>query len=684
MADWEFDGKIVKETKFQERTLKSKSADASLYATRAEAKQFLGEDTFASKLQKTKLETGQIFSEKFGEEIPENAEMERKIQDNYRNLKGSTVTFLTIGKRAGEAKEKIRLKKHLAAEQQKLIERRRSDMETVEDRLLKSDIEKGNKDFATEKEKEAFRQWARYKRSDVEEDRIAPELLQKNFVFRDNAYKDILKELNNTTIEEFKNKDEADFASGFAYKYEKICRMACADVFLEKFRSISGTNSINLPIAELRAKIAFFKELKTQYEDRYKLLSSPYYALLRRSDMKEYLGKSGEAKVEAITDQKLKTYVLLYRNTMSSPLAMGNRLSKRFNELVKDYKGKQCDEDVEKVAPLLLEAEETLSHLKEAEEEPMLVPEREARIYENLDDEEESMRLQVQIFRSRKAELKKSFPEDDVAFLRNYDTAGVDDKVLGLTGPDLAEVEKIFLEILEKKSVNGVKLSEAVLAEVSAHLKDYVNLRREYQAALKATDDATKLASGMGADLQNQVFRNTDVGKKLMRYVTDDYSPRFSEYTSNLGNFEYGRALVMVLTVLHKHNISCFPQYENRVVERADEALEKMRELREEDDKKPFQYPHVTVNGTKITLYSAEREGFIHTLAGKSFTLPGEKGKELLSLMKQYAEAIRKSTISKSLFGADDGIKGIVGMMYNDVQAPVIRELQNKIGELLK
>ena len=75
---------------------------------------------------------------------------------------------------------------------------------------------------------------------------------------------------------------------------------------------------------------------KAQYENRFRLMTSPWFALCKKEDLKKYLEKGGEKKANAIKDESLRDFVLLYIRTMTSPLAIGNDFRKYYEGKLKD------------------------------------------------------------------------------------------------------------------------------------------------------------------------------------------------------------------------------------------------------------------------------------------------------------------------------------------------------------
>ncbi len=73
------------------------------------------------------------------------------------------------------------------------------------------------------------------------------------------TYSGPLRSLMNIKIDEFIDKNEADAVSGFAGKYERICKMAAGDVIIDKYEEYARTRVdgyIDLPVGIMRGKVA--------------------------------------------------------------------------------------------------------------------------------------------------------------------------------------------------------------------------------------------------------------------------------------------------------------------------------------------------------------------------------------------------------------------------------------------
>ena len=342
-------GKQVKQSSFENMQYKRGFISEKSRASKEQLEQVLGEDTKSRQILEKKTATEQLFRQRFGEATPTTDSFKGMISETYAATKHKNVSRMEKGKRAKESKEKLSLRKHLLKEQQTFLNERNRRKEMANNSIFAKDVERYKGDITREEEKEAFRYWVI---SDDEKDET--QLKSRSSLLggdhQRNAITSVLKIVQNADINEFLDKNDGEFASNYAKKYEKLCRFASAEFYLKKLEEKDGSNSVSskdLSVSKIRAKLEFFKEMKSQYEDRMELMSSPYYVLLRKADIKEYMEAGGEEKINAIQDESYRSYVRHFIKTQSSPLAMGQTKATkaRFDEIVKQTSKEQKEID---------------------------------------------------------------------------------------------------------------------------------------------------------------------------------------------------------------------------------------------------------------------------------------------------------------------------------------------------
>lgn len=342
MSDFTFDQKKIKGSAFEKRSIQSLTETANA-ATNIQITEAFGEDALLNKLRdRSAIRAGNIFKKRFGQEIPKKSDIKELVRDTHEKLQGGNLGAMELGKRAEEAKEKLKVQDYIASEEKLLSKRREEDMNLISTYLSGASAGELAARYDTDEAKEALRFWM-IGRDD-----------KKGEVFRGNAlasgdsslriaeYKKILQQVADTNIDAFYDKDENAALSKLGEKYGSICKLASADVFLDKLQSEGSEDDLKfLPIAEIRGRIAFFKELRAHYEDRLKLFSSEFFVLTGSTDLAQYMEEGGDALIAGIRDKAFREYVQLYKRTMESPFAIGKKNRGHLDKLIKDAAAKE-------------------------------------------------------------------------------------------------------------------------------------------------------------------------------------------------------------------------------------------------------------------------------------------------------------------------------------------------------
>ena len=585
--------------------------------------------------------------------------------------KNAAVLNQIVQKNKNADADKLKLLERMADEMSTLAERRRDDLELVADYTGKKEVNDLIKLFKTKEEKEVLRLW-----SFTQNEKGANSYISNvnGYVGEHSTAKfgTVLSSMMKVSVDDFIDTDESKFISGFAKKYEIICQMAAGEFILRKYEEGEGDSGFNHPIAELQGKIAFFRELKEQYEDRIRVLSSPYYLILKEADKKAYLGKGAESKIEKIKDAKQKEFARLYRKTMTSPLAMGKDIRSRYNVVIKENKKLRSLKDVEKAGNIKKEISELSKRIKNPQ---MMFPELETPIYEKQEDEAEGMSKLRDIYRGKKQNALKGYPKKDEDFVKvcPAHTRGV--LINDQDKKDIARIESIFLDsIVRDGQIEGKPIAKEHLSEIREAVSRYFQLRREFSAVTEAEDLASKLAVGMGCDMKNEVFTKTDVGKKMLQFRSEDGIPNeLTEFGQQI-ELEYSRAMIGVFELLHSYGYMFSSKYEKRITSKEAEALEHNRKVKEKDiniklapgaEPTPWNYPSVTVNGQKFTLYTESENAFIKSLTDKEYITTEADRETIMKKMGDYCDLIKKNTVIADLFRGDGGEKSMVYTVYH-------------------
>ena len=608
------------------------------------------------------------FNEVYGEEskIP-GFEDEAVLQMNAEELEG-------------EAAQKLGLSRHLASEREKLILRRRSVRNIVEPRISKTRMTGTAEVFRTAEDKEALREWVL---RENEKNKGKYEFRWSVIDYNDNsvnAYGGILKAVQAAPIDEFLDQDEGAFASSFAEKYEKLCKYASAGVILriaeEKAEGTQISNSPGFSVSEIRAKIRFFTEMREQYEDRLRLMSSPFYVTQKAGDMAKYLGPDGEKEKEKVTDPKLLEYITLYQKVQGSRLAMGKggEIKKYYESILDESRKEQLKRDEEKVKDAFEKIKDgeaaEKAYEKEHEPQKLTLSEDDARL--------EKSEKQMELFNQQKALNLARYPEDDAEFVKKIGAEVGGDLILGMNVNELNSMEKILVDdILLTGKVGGADIEPALLKEVKEMIHDFVHTRREFIAECYASAFVGDMADGMGLDLNNPLTKGSESLKGIMDYVTRDGVPEVIKYSVGLRRKDYSDKMTAVFSKLIGAGYAVFPKYQDRI--------EKEYEKTFSDDVKAEEpgMSSFTVNGREYKIVDELTQGLLKNAEGRSFDIQGEEGERLLQLLDEQQQLLERTYYVRKNYGDDGGQKFFISYSQRMYGLHQLKVMQRKIADML-
>ena len=693
MCDVMWKKRQVQKSSFEDLAFKDKFLKDKYKAKEDQLSRVFGQDVKSESILAQKNATEQVFRERFGEQIPEGAAMKQMVSEAYTGLKHKSVGGMEKGKRSKEAKEKISLRKHLMGEQQALLDERARRKNIRENMTFASAIERDYKDeYATERGQEALQNWIFSEYSGGEK------VVLKHYdalLGGDNQgvhLNLVMKETQNTKISDFLDEDDGAFASNYARKYQQICRLASADVFLELLEKKNGNQSISkedISASEVRAKIQFFQELKEQYEDRMKMMSSPYYVLLRKADMKEYMGKDGAAKIDAVQDEGLKEYIRQFVKTQSSPLAMGKKKAaasyyKQIRERMREEQEKADEKTAQDAFQKMEEGKECQKHF------PMHTTNLAdgTPIEEVSEDERKLIELMDDMVSWNLAHL----PANNEEFLEKEspDTGG--SLLDGMSAYELWDLEKgtIFGDIYQNGRIEGELIEPAVLTEVRTLAEHLMDSRRQMVASVRASMFISNMVSnGFGCDFQNPDFMKTDIAKKLRSYVNDDAPVSYRDL-SNAPRAKYLEYLTNIFLKLSEHGYVLSKKYDKRAVDEADGRIEWLRKNQEEslnkgkENPERWDFPTISINGKAFRVFEENQEKSFKQLIGKLFTIEGADGEELMALMEQQETLSKKLVYGRYDLDLDGGMKAMVNRGWQYTFPPELEKIGEKIRGILE
>ena len=684
-------GKQVKQSRFEDLEYKKGFISEKSRVSKETFSQVFGEDTRMYSVQEQKSLTEQIFRQRFGEATPTTDAFKGMISETYSAVKHKNVGAMEKGKRAKESREKIALRKHLMQEQQAFVEERKRRTELSEKVIFAKDAEKYKGDISTEEEKEALRFWV-MANDENEEKQLKNRRALLGGDHQRTAILAVLKAVEDSDTSEFLDKNDGEFASAYAEKYEKLCRYTSAEFYLKKLEEKDESHSVSsrdCSTTKLRAKLAFYKEMKAQYEDRIKLMSSPYYVLLRKADMKEYMGPDGEAKINAIEDESYREYVRHFVKTQSSPLAMGQTKAtkSRFDEILKEKSKEQKSFD-EQTANQALEKLQ-IGNVKKAElgiQTRELFDERKA---ESLSQDEQAV---LGLYDDMTAYELQKFDPNNKAFLEKElpDLGG--SLIDGMSVEELWEIEKntLFGDVYEKGKIDGQPIALDVLDEIKSMLDELMASRREMVANVRASMFIMNLQnSGLGCDFKNSEFTKSEAAQKLKPYVNyKGYD--FINELSNKPRARYMELYTRVFLKLSEKGYSISKKYEDRALKEADERIEYLRTAKEEEfndgKEKPehWSFPTVTVNGHVFSIFNEDQEKAFENLIGENIQMDGEAGEQLVKLMEEQQNLSKKLIYGRMVYQNEGGMKLMLSRTFEQNIPPKLESIGGEINRLLE
>ena len=678
--------KEMQKTEFQQRNMRGLEKQEKDPLTKEQFRTLLGEDQAVRKLERvSEKNADDIFAEHFEEKVPKET-LKSRIASTFRHgFRNKTVSSMKKGKRADSAAKKLEVVNHMRAEEQALIQRRKSDEALMEESMSGEYYNEMQERFAAPEAKEAFRNWYITDEDILDKSRTTmTDLANDEGTFR-STWGHILRNVKDKSHMRYRYGSDREFASNFAEKYEELCRLSSAEYFYNLKKNDGGMESVDRDsMTKIEAKIKTFKALKEHYEDRMKMISSPYYALLSRKDLAPYLNKDGEAKMEReVKDEALKQYIRLYKKCVENPFSKDKgTFENAANRIFKETSEEHMRRDV------------TLTDEK-------LFKVREARAFGEPMSEEEEKNLSVKdrlqlVYEDMIQKNRMDYPESDRQFVKTNPLMNLGMKFHSFENEEeLQQLEERILDMKEQRSVYGVPIKEEDQKAITELIDRMMEVRRDYVARGNAARFCDHLSNGFDTDLKNPAFQDSEEAQKLLDYVLKDGLPDeiffdFREYKTR-----YEQCFNEFYQMLHEkgYPLSKDRKYEKQIEEDNDQYVEPYRLVRENrlpqnanknvgEEKVRYEFPTFTVNGT--TFRSFGRIGLQRELEGKNITVEGDKEKELLTLMKQLEELGKRGVAITTGFQTEGGEKGLVGNAYTRKLNADIETVSARIRELLE
>ncbi len=573
-------------------------------------------------------------------------EMEEEIDENHRKLfRGKSIGSLTRGKRGKSAMDKAEIQKHLLEERRSLIQNREREWKLAEGGIKEYTVEASGKDRYTGEELKSIREFLvitdKYGKDQIDNSLFAS---PANAV---NRYMYHLNQMNQMDLGQFSYQSDAEFVSQFAEKYDKLCKAAACEVLLRKYLELNVTDINRLPLSEIRAKIAVFRELKEDYEDRMRLLSSPYYVLLSRGDLSGLKAETGNAKLDE--------FKALVEKLSKSRTGKNANLEKLYAKMLEQSRTEQAEHDKTAVKELM----------------------GEIRIAEKRTTNDAA----IAFYEEKKQKEQAGYPEEDGDFLRNCQTDFRGTLIYGMSREDLIMADEMVAMVLTENKLGKQQIRPEDRETVHKVITEYTKIRRKYMAACVAGRAVTGVVLGCGLDMKNPAFVKSPEYQQIMAVYGGEMGFYACQEDADRLKADYFRTLIDVFKTLSVLNYTLSEKYEPRIQTQATEAIEEARRRYQnsyyfahaEEEKRyldrgealpKINFPAFRLNGVEYS--NLMPGGLLDFLNGKEITVKDEQREEADRLMKAYMEDQKQICIVASLFNGEGGEKAIVNMAYTE------------------
>ncbi len=675
---------MPKQFEYQKSEFKKKSIERIKVQTLNEEEFFnmIGSDTVTADMRQTVDATArEILAQRYGNPISivqsrdsdiamnhfySEKDMEEDINQTHKQLfRGKSVGLMTKGKRAKSAMDKVEIQKHLLEEQQILIQNRTRDFRIAQSSVKKKEVKEYDENRYNNEDLKGIREFLLYT------NQYGKDVVDAGMFGSEtdavNTYRIHLRAINEIDPKDFLYHSDAEFVSRFAEKYDKLCKAAAGEVLFQKYLELCMTDKNNLPLAQIKGKIAIFKELKEDYEDRIKLLSSPYYVLLSKGDLSEIPAEGGNAK--------LAEFKALAAKLSRSRVGKGTNPEKYFNRIMDQCAGEQAEHDKKIVKDLMGDAQ--LSDARTKDDAVL-------RFYEQ-----------------KKKEKQETYTEKDADFLLNVQPELAGSLIEGMKEEDMKIVDETFASLLLENKLEEQEINQEHLEQIREKIKSYIDIRKELLAACVASKAATGVVMGVAIDMKNPAFVGTPEYKQIMAVYEGEMG--YLSVQAQIAHLKKKTfsSMVDVYLLISQFGYSISDKYESRLQEGEAQAIEEGRvryqstyydTLHPEEKKKyeeqkkklpRIELPTFQMDGISYTIYIDDLEDWILSLSGKKIVIKETEREEADDLMKRFMEVYRKYFVLKSMFLDGGGTKAIVKMVYIEKLMEEKKKVEGRLLEIL-
>ncbi len=632
---------------------------------RDKGESFWGQDMALRNVEKTVSGSSiDIFKERYAEEKIPKEGLENRVSDTYTAARSNkTLSNMQKGKRAESAYRKIERQRNLLNEQKLFIKKRQDDKEFVLSMLTEEREKELSSRIGSEDEMNLLRNWGIMREEDDDYDELRLGISVGEVHNRNYIYYEICKEMDSDTTDYSYSSDD-EFVSKFAQKYDAIVRYAATRYIINKYEEDPELSN-KLSLSRLQAKVEYFEALKEDYEDRMELLSSPYYTLLSKKDIEN---------LPADSDESMREYAALYRKLSENRFGKGRNKQKDLLALYKEKKKAMVKTDKKRF--------ETVT-------EGMGINWKDKKTWSGKpgDDEEKKEQKEtkkkdviIKAFENKKKWIAAKYPNDDTAFLKEVRPDVGDYLAEGVDNASLLAYESKMLEILDKGTIDGQKLTKSHLTKIKKSVSDYVKARREHLSAMEAGYAVSYFVDGTGFDMLNPEFRKTEEYKNIMSLDGGGVPVSVEKLKSGLYN-AYIESMYSVFCDIEKMGYKISQKYSEISSDKEKRILEDEKTNRKSQNM-PEDFPRFTINGKKFISY--ERSNLSVDLAGKELKVNKKEEKKVFAAIEEYTELEKKELILNRAYFGNGGEKSLVYGVYKRNTAMRLEELSSIIKESVR
>ena len=644
-------------SKFKKRNVRGKLGSEN-EVTVEEKKAALGPDVMA---EKAKAYRDKWFysdhAKKYLKKAPGEKELNDLIDISYSKLQsGKQIKQKDRAGMAADTRKKLAMQAHLLNEYKTLLERREEERELIYKNIDRRELKNIEKKYKTNEAKEALSSWLIGKMYTSKKGKLTESNVDIFYVGNiKGSQVDMLAFIDNTDISEFKYDSDEEFVSNFAVKYEKLCKLSAAGYYL------TDISNHHYSAAKLGAISEMASAIKAEYEDRVKLISSPYHAALQEKDLRSYLGKNGEEKINAIPDKELAEYLKLYRKVEKNRIGKSKGYKPFMEEKIALARKNRSRADIDRTRTYIAKIKEGQTYAKKIKQDK-----------EEFSDGRKSENSKVDtgknlmiVYRQQKQLEASKEIKDDIAFVKETRPGEDYTAVFGLIiEKEIYEFEKTVASFAEKGEVYGVKIDEKHKPGFMKLFNEWVTSRREWLRSKKAYYLCGELAESIKCDMQNPTFLKTKEADWLLHFRDENGAPDDQILDYRELKAKYMKSFLSIFEYLHKNG---YPMSENRKYEKRLETKETIQEAMQDeldnrknssaDISEEQKFTTVTVNGKTYTAY--QKSSIISVMAKQSekFTFEGEEGKNVTDLLDKLEKAEEKYMVLDRTYGGAGGEK---------------------------